>query len=805
MSSAAKSDEEEPQGLGAPVSTASSHEETASEARTLQEEANAIKYPLFGPPESNVIQLSPNVRHGNIAGIWPVTTGNEPRQPILEFIYYEAAAYLAMEHFNARSGQVVPELSDLLQNCDFQLSMEVRDTRFNAFQGVKALVEAYSGGAGTVSNQQQLEQEDLDGNDLQTETDTVVVQDGIQSATPIVHDNDTGTPNSPTDSETTIEATTDIPLRTVPPHTIPPSRTSIPLRTDPTRPLLTRRPSSRKKRQRALTAIESNIPTSAPSQETERLIRPFAILGAATSGVTSTVSILGNALQLPQISGTATSASLDDSPLFARTIPTNQGDARAIMMYLDSINARQIGIMYIQDAWGILYNAALIQEAQKFQIEVVVSEPYTYQGDSLKRCLENLDNANVRYFFAVMSPDRWRPVVRMAYEYGIMGRNHYTWYMAEISEIIGSEFALQRETEWDIAQALHGVGILLLHFEDNYVFNQALEDFVLAREEPNALNQTMRDRFIAAHVEREIFENVTFLPPYSSFYMYLMYDAMLALGLTACNTPGFFTADEFYANLLQLEFPGVSGLVQFHNVTGTRNASSVQYRLENVVLSDERSSDTQIKFHAKTSVLMSGTGIEVVNPYQFYDNTTIPAAALPPIEGVNYNLISRGALIFGWTFSGFVLLNSLFWMIWTIINRKKFVVRASQPVFLCQICIGVFIMALSIIPLSMQEESDGGTSRFDLDAACMATPWLIFSGFVTAFSAIFSKTWRLMKLLENSRGMRRIQIMPRHVIGPFVALMTVNCVLLLACTLIAPFQWTRVPVKKQCRFFWSRR
>jgi hypothetical protein len=37
-------------------------------------------------------------------------------------------------------------------------------------------------------------------------------------------------------------------------------------------------------------------------------------------------------------------------------------------------------------------------------------------------------------------------------------------------------------------------------------------------------------------------------------------------------------------------------------------------------------------------------------------------------------------------------------------------------------------------------------NQHGLDVACMATPWLLSIGFVTAFSALFSKTWRLNKV-----------------------------------------------------------
>ena len=66
------------------------------------------------------------------------------------------------------------------------------------------------------------------------------------------------------------------------------------------------------------------------------------------------------------------------------------------------------------------------------------------------------------------------------------------------------------------------------------------------------------------------------------------------------------------------------------------------------------------------------------------------------------------------------------------------VVRSSQPIFLCLISSGVALMALGIVPLSIEGS----------DAACMATPWLLFLGFTLTFSALFTKTYRINQIMK---------------------------------------------------------
>jgi gamma-aminobutyric acid type B receptor len=89
---------------------------------------------------------------------------------------------------------------------------------------------------------------------------------------------------------------------------------------------------------------------------------------------------------------------------------------------------------------------------------------------------------------------------------------------------------------------------------------------------------------------------------------------------------------------------------------------------------------------------------------------------------------------------------------------------------------------------------EGGLQEIDnhaLDIACMATPWLISAGFVTIFSALFSKTWRLNILFRKGHIMRRVQVPPSDVILPFCILLTINFSVLISWTITSPLYWER--------------
>jgi hypothetical protein len=76
----------------------------------------------------------------------------------------------------------------------------------------------------------------------------------------------------------------------------------------------------------------------------------------------------------------------------------------------------------------------------------------------------------------------------------------------------------------------------------------------------------------------------------------------------------------------------------------------------------------------------------------------------------------------------------------------------------------------------------------------MATAWMVSLGFVTAFSALFSKTWRLNKLFSHGNAFRRAEVRARDVMYPFIILAVLNISFLTLWTVGAPMTWTRVSV-----------
>lgn len=94
-------------------------------------------------------------------------------------------------------------------------------------------------------------------------------------------------------------------------------------------------------------------------------------------------------------------------------------------------------------------------------------------------------------------------------------------------------------------------------------------------------------------------------------------------------------------------------------------------------------------------------------------------------------------------------------------------------------------MGTAIIPLGLQEPTEG------LDAACISIPWLVTIGFSTAFSALFTKAWRINSLFRNSAAMHRLQVKATDVIWPFTVLTCINVTILTTWTIMSPLEYQR--------------
>jgi 7 transmembrane sweet-taste receptor of 3 GCPR. len=285
------------------------------------------------------------------------------------------------------------------------------------------------------------------------------------------------------------------------------------------------------------------------------------------------------------------------------------------------------------------------------------------------------------------------------------------------------------------------------------------------------------------------------------------YEAIIGIGISACKAAvddssdfqdgDVFSGEEHHAAFRNIDFVSASGRVTIGPDNFSRNDLSTYYIVGNLLpLNSTKTTVTmQGKKYSYYDALNTrwniyrGSGEN--QQFIFSDGTTIAPPQLGQIEE-NMNLISGGVRAFCLVLATIIILLSVCFLSCTVAMRKKTVFRMSQPPFLIMICIGTFLMATGIICLSMDE---GVATITGLNASCTLMPWLLSIGFVVTFAALFSKLWRINKLVKASRGFRRVTITIFDVLVPFLILLSMNTIILIIWQSISPLRWEREALK----------
>jgi Receptor family ligand binding region/7 transmembrane sweet-taste receptor of 3 GCPR len=498
-------------------------------------------------------------------------------------------------------------------------------------------------------------------------------------------------------------------------------------------------------------------------------VPPIALLGSVRTPSTSILSVLSSSFGIPLISSGATSAYLDNReihPMFARTVPSSTGDARAVVSLLEHFHVSHFAVLYVADDFGKAFHADVLAAADQVGL---TTTSFGYENNNeaeITDAIKQLKSSGLRYVVAILHSE-YKNVVDEATKVGLLNSTETTWFLTVASSALGDEGIKIDPVN---ALALNGMGLVRIWVDK--------EASALSQEMVRFSNSTdLQSMYISARDDNSTFSNFSFQDLALDPYIYLTYDAMTALGLAACTVPnGLFNGSQLYDQLRKTEFDGVSGPVRFNPTTGTRS-DDFKFEVKNLLVSSEHELRSVTSYIINLSNKTSDTRVQMRTPFIFPDGTTTPPDSLPPPDHVTTIDVELGPVIVGLILAALVMVSSVGWMYWTWRNRDKDIVKAAQPIFLWQLCIGTLLMASSIIAMSMQE------------GACMVPPWLLSIGFVTTWSALFAKTWRLNRMLRSTKTFRRVKTGSVDVMIPFFVMLAVNVAVLLVWTLKAPLTW----------------
>jgi hypothetical protein len=520
-----------------------------------------------------------------------------------------------------------------------------------------------------------------------------------------------------------------------------------------------------------------------PGSRFERL--PCAFIGAYESAISIPTSILTGLQGFLQVSGVATSEALDDKtqyPLFARTIPTDAGIAFPIISYLRNVlHVTHLAVIHDSDAYAIASADSLRIAAEQHAPDMIIHQITLGDGYlSMEDAVSSFKNSQFRFVFAIVPPAEAThdKLLMEAYRQGVAGTGLHNWlFPASFDRVIRNR-ELEKGSELSLAYRGVGVfgaanGVSLLPNYDK--FAAKMEELAKHPEDLAYLYS-----LFPAHDHPNYTDNfppINFLSPLRKGAMPFMYDATIALGLAACSAAGdelVLNGQDHFNHLVETSFTGATGHVVFDRITGTRLPNSTAYTVVNFVDQevDEDEAMDMVRFKAFGTAVFQDGKWKQLQEYIFNDGTVNLPTDLPAPQ-VDENHLHPGVRGGVLTLCGIAFALALGFVVWTERHKKERVVLASQPFFLYTICAGTVILSSAIIPLSI----DGSVASLDgCSIACNALPWLVTLGFSVTFSALFTKTYRVNKLLNSPNKLKRIKVTKRDAAIPMVGLLSGMCV-----------------------------
>jgi hypothetical protein len=349
-----------------------------------------------------------------------------------------------------------------------------------------------------------------------------------------------------------------------------------------------------------------------------------AISGAVRSAVSVPLATLNTVRSVPQISYGSTSSSLDNRDyykMFGRTIPSNDGDAQALLDYLSELGVSHLGILYVQDDYGAGFRISLETAASRLGIQVAsvsidVNQDLANENGSRGRIIDAvraLKSTGYRYFVGIIFTSHLDPLVSDGLQEGIMGPG-YQWFMGDGvsgAAVIGAKFPQGSHQ----AIGFHGLGFIFLGAATHDGSYDRFKEELLARDSTTEFRSYFAAKTVSCWKRRRDFlpgglssdtrtltaspfycgqfptfcciykpldtdlvqfeanHNISSVSPYPP----LAFDAVMALGIAGCRARNdFFSGEELFDEFTSVEFDGASGLVSIDASTGSRYYNSTE-------------------------------------------------------------------------------------------------------------------------------------------------------------------------------------------------------------------------------------
>ena len=520
-------------------------------------------------------------------------------------------------------------------------------------------------------------------------------------------------------------------------------------------------------------------------------LRPCAFYGARASPNTAPMASFLGINDFVQVTGLAFSPVLNDReqfPLVARTYPPHDGIYTAMSSLLvNQLNVKHLAILNANTQVGNRYVDAMQSVIADQGLDLKILQiPYDEDDpENIRRALQTFKDSEYRYVY--VANGGYRPdifvIADLAQEMGLSGTSDYFWFLEwAIQELITDRPLLKDSGQHWLYRGHANIGMIDNGNPSTVLFRESVASMKNPSDlayfnslwqpiwEPNLDNPSYMAR--AAPIENGQFIDNLMDETLSGSVTTeaIVYDAVIALGLATCEAylqyGPTFTGRQQHDTLLQRPaFGGASGPVQFRSDIAMRDPSTFTYGIFTTY--EKEYNATHVTIERQLAQFRVDEEWQVVSNFFVGDRDTNLPLELPPVK-LDENVVSpaiRGVVL---SMFGVVLLLVTGFSYWTFKNIGQRVVVASQPFFLFTLLSGISILAAAIVPISF----DHTVATLDGAAvACNSTLWLLSIGFCVTFSALFTKNYRINRILKESKRMRRVQLSIKDSIIPMASLL----------------------------------
>ena len=153
------------------------------------------------------------------------------------------------------------------------------------------------------------------------------------------------------------------------------------------------------------------------------------------------------------------------------------------------------------------------------------------------------------------------------------------------------------------------------------------------------------------------------------------------------------------------------------------------------------------------------------------------------------NAVPVGVRVTAYIFAGIGMAACVLLAIWTFVMRNEQTLRRGMLIFLLLVNLGCLLCISATFPIGA-ESNPWGLDAAHISRACNAEAWLLCLGTSVLYSAMISKVWRFLTLVESSeRGEKVKHAGLRDQLTWMVKFVGLNVVLLTIMTGVGPLEY----------------